>query len=48
MLSQGIRWTCQRRRSAAPDLEPLVLSIDADGAMYLNMSIRDPQDRTAS
>ena len=43
MLSQGIKVDLPKA-SAEPlpaDIEPLVLSVDADGAMYLN--IGDPQ-----
>ena len=43
MLSQGIKVDLPRAAAEPmpPDLEPLVLSIDAKGAMYLN--IGDPQ-----
>ena len=39
MLSQGIKVDLPKAAAEPlpPDLEPLVLSIDADGAMYLNI-----------
>ena len=43
MLSQGIKVDLPKAAAEPlpPDIEPLVLSVDADGAMYLN--IGDPQ-----
>ena len=47
MLSQGIKVDLPKAAAEPlpPDLEPLVLSIDADGAMYLNIvDSQTPQD----
>jgi len=48
MLSQGIKVDLPRAAAEPmpPDIEPLVLSIDAAGGMYLN--IGDPQARVAA
>ena len=47
MLSQGIKVDLPKAAAEPlpPDLEPLVLSIDAEGAMYLNIvDSQTPQD----
>ena len=48
MLSQGIKVDLPKAAAEPmpPDIEPLVLSIDAEGGMYLN--IGDPQARQSA
>jgi biopolymer transport protein TolR len=48
MLSQGIKVDLPKAAAEPlpPDIEPLVLSVDADGTMYLN--IGDPQQAVAA